>query len=177
MTAALLLRHVAIVYTLQQPPTYAGLPAVCTATLIISELSICYHRCTMQAYRKREYEAALGHYTAAIKLDSSNIAARNNRAMAYLALNMYQEAAADTAAVLEADPTNVKALLRQAAAHEGMGDMQAAAADCKRVLELEPKNQDAQQRFVRVQQQLGGSEQQQQQQPEFPPPPPEPQQV
>lgn len=89
--------------------------------------------------------------------------------MAYLALNMFKEAAADTSAVLQADPTNVKALLRQAAAHEGLGQHQEAAADWRRVLELEPKNADAQQWLAKLQEQC--PQQQPPQQEAFPPPP------
>lgn len=83
--------------------------------------------------------------------------------MAYLALNMFKEAAADTSAVLQAEPNNVKALLRRAAAHEGLGEDQEAAADCRRALEVEPKNADAQQRLAKLQQKLGGQQQQEQQ--------------
>jgi stress-induced-phosphoprotein 1 len=131
----------------------------------VSRLLLCL---LLQAYKKRDYATALEHYTAAIKLDPDNVAARNNRSMAYLALNMFKEAAADTSAVLQADPTNVKALLRQAAAHEGLGQQQEAAADWRRVLELEPKNADAQQRLAKLQE---TQPQQPQQQGEFPPPP------
>lgn len=117
-----------------------------------------------EAYRKRDYQAALGHYTAALKLDPSNTAARNNRAQAYLALHMHQQAAADTAAVLEAEPQNVKALLRRAAAREGLSQCQEAAADCRRALELEPFNVEAKQRLAKLQEQLGAGGDQQQQQ-------------
>lgn len=124
-----------------------------------------------EAYKKRDYATALEHYTAAIKLDPDNLAARNNRSMAYLALNMFTEAAADTSAVLQADPTNVKALLRQAAAHEGLGQQQEAVTDWRRVLELEPKNADAQQRLAKLQETQPQQPQHCWQQGELPPPP------
>lgn len=125
---------------------------------------------TAQAYKKKDYQTALQHYTAAIKLDHSNIAALNNRAVTYLALNMHTEAAADTAAVLAAQPDNVKALLRHAAACEALGRGQEATADCKKVLQLEPQNAEAKQRLGRL---AGAGEEGQQQQEvgEYPPPP------
>jgi tetratricopeptide (TPR) repeat protein len=132
----------------------------------------------VQAYKKCDHATALQHYTAAIKLDPANTAARNNRAMAYLALDMFKEAAADTSEVLQAEPNNVKALLRRAAANEGLGAAQQAAVDCKRALELEPNNGTAQLQLGRLQAKLGSSIelQQDKQQKEFPPPPAEPQQ-
>lgn len=111
-----------------------------------------------QALAKGDLQAALEHYSAALKLQPSYVAARNNRAMVYLRLQKYAEAAADCDGVLQADGSNVKALLRRAAARQALGDPQqlaGALADLQQVLQLEPHNSDALARLPALQQQLG----------------------
>ena len=57
---------------------------------------------------------AIQHYSKAIDLDPSIFVAYNNRAMAWLKLEEWQNALQDCDHVLFLEPTNVKALLRQA---------------------------------------------------------------
>ncbi|WIA13116.1 hypothetical protein OEZ85_006714 [Tetradesmus obliquus] len=101
-----------------------------------------------EAFAKGDWQAALEQFTASLKLDSANIAARNNRALTYLKLEMFSEAAADCSSVLAADSSNVKALLRRAAAHEGLGQQQEALADLLQALQLQPQNAEAKARLA-----------------------------
>lgn len=104
--------------------------------------------CLVQAVARGDWQAALEHFTAALKLDAANIAARNNRALSYLKLHKFNEAAADCSGVLQADANNVKALLRRAAAYEGLSQHQRAAQDLKQVLVLQPHNAEAKSRLA-----------------------------
>jgi tetratricopeptide (TPR) repeat protein len=117
-------------------------------------------RAHSQAFKKSDWQSALEHYTAALKLDANSTAARNNRALTYLNLGMHQEAADDCSAVLAAEPRNAKALLRRAAAYDGLGQAAQAVADLQQVLALEPNNASAAKRLGEVQQKLlpGGDE-------------------
>jgi tetratricopeptide (TPR) repeat protein len=97
----------------------------------------------VQAFARGDWQAALEQFTAALKLDPQNLAARNNRALTYLKMNMFSEAAADCSGVLAADSKNVKALLRRAAAAEGLGQQQQALEDLRQVLKLQSQNVEA----------------------------------
>lgn len=108
----------------------------------------CFPSSFSQAFAKGDWQAALEQFTASLKLDSANIAARNNRALTYLKLEMFSEAAADCSSVLAADSSNVKALLRRAAAHEGLGQQQEALADLLQALQLQPQNAEAKARLA-----------------------------
>ena len=116
-------------------------------------LLICYC-CYLQALAKGDWQSALEHYTAAIKLDPSNVAARNNRALTYLKLKKYEEAAADCSNVLSSDSSNVKALLRRATAFEGLDFRQTALEDLQQVLKIEPNNADAKSKVAALEKQI-----------------------
>lgn len=96
-----------------------------------------------KAFKQGDYEAAVASYGTAIEHDGSMVAARNNRAMALLKLERWQEALADCDAVLEGDPGNVKALLRRGEALKQVGDEGAARAAWESVLKVQPKNKEA----------------------------------
>jgi tetratricopeptide (TPR) repeat protein len=102
----------------------------------------------MQAFARGDWQTALEQFTAALKLDPANIAARNNRALTYLKLQKFSEAAADCSSVLAADSKNVKALLRRAAANEGLGQQQQALDDLQQALQLQPQNAEAKARIA-----------------------------
>jgi len=82
-------------------------------------------------------------YTQALKFDSTNTAARNNRSVAYLKLAKFAEAHADTTAVLTEDDKNLKALMRRAEACVGLSDTSGAIRDLEAVLRVEPNNEEA----------------------------------
>jgi tetratricopeptide (TPR) repeat protein len=102
------------------------------------------------AFKKGDWQAALDHYTAALKLEPGMVAARNNRSLAYLKLGMAQQALDDCTAVLETEGDNIKALLRHAAAAQALGKLQEAETDLERVLQLQPGNKDAEKELQQV---------------------------
>ena len=95
------------------------------------------------AFKKGDYSLAVEHYSACLELDSTLVAARNNRAMALLKLQRWQDALTDCDQVLSDEPGNVKALLRKAEAHKQLGDLLTARTVFESALALEPANQEA----------------------------------
>jgi len=98
-----------------------------------------------KCFARQDWTAAIDHYSRALHHDYMLLAARNNRAMAYLKLSNWEAARQDTDALLELQPRNVKALMRRAAALQGLGKVEEAKVDLLRVMELEPHNKEAKQ--------------------------------
>jgi len=96
-----------------------------------------------RAFKAQQYKEAITFYSRAVELDPSNVAAINNRAMAYIKLTDYVAALADCEAVLAQDQKNVKALLRRGACREAGDKKLQAHADYAAVLESEPRNKEA----------------------------------
>lgn len=96
-------------------------------------------------FRQADYGGALEKYMEALKItkegDSETKAVlHNNKAMAYLKLDRFEDAREEASTVLLFDPSNVKALFRRAQANEGLGKYDLAFKDARQVLHLEPKN-------------------------------------
>lgn len=98
-------------------------------------------------FRKGEWDEAIQAYSMAIQLNPDLISAINNRAMASLKLQKYEDAIIDCTTVLNTQPHNVKALLRRAAAHRALKDEIHEKEDLARVLEIEPQNKEARTRY------------------------------
>ena len=132
-------------------------------------------------FRQGDYEGAAGHFTSALRLAAAmpageeqseaeleaerrrlRAAALANRAMAYLRMERWSDAAADATAVIEegegeeagaaesaaaaapaSAPLIIKARLRRAAARREMGDAAGAKEDWEAVLRAEPGNKEA----------------------------------
>ena len=95
------------------------------------------------AFRAGDYKRAVEMYSKCIDLDSSMVAARANRAMAYLKAGEPQSALDDCEAVIAQDARNVKCWLRKGQAHwelERCADAEAAWREC---LRLQPSNAQA----------------------------------
>ncbi|KAG7673794.1 hypothetical protein Ndes2526B_g02735 [Nannochloris sp. 'desiccata'] len=99
------------------------------------------------AFKKGLWEEAIQYYTKAIHLDTLMIAAWNNRAMALLKLQRWEEALADSLAVLGRQPSNVKALLRAAAAEMELEKKDEAKRHLESALLVEPSNMEAKKRL------------------------------
>ena len=107
------------------------------------------------AMKAGDHAGAVDAYTRALELDSSNLATRNNRALALLKLGRHVDAERDASAVLAVEPNNPKALYRRGAARRVQGTTQAmddgsalrlleqALADFQILRQLEPTNQQA----------------------------------
>jgi len=96
-----------------------------------------------QAFKQGNWIEAVEKYTAALKLDSSMLAAVNNRAMAYLKLGRWEEAEGDCSRVLAAEGGNVKALLRRATARREQRRPAEAVSDLEALLGVQPNNKEA----------------------------------
>lgn len=94
------------------------------------------------AFKRGEWQAAVEHYSRALE-HGNLLSALNNRAMARLKLQQWDEAERDSSAVLAVEAGNVKALLRRAAARAALGRAVDAQADWRAVLALEPQNKEA----------------------------------
>lgn len=92
-------------------------------------------------------------------MDSELLAARNNRAQAYLKLEKWQAALEDAEAVLGRDADNVKALLRFATAARNLDLQKKAQQSLERVLLLQPENKQAQTGLDELVKQDGNSSQ------------------
>ena len=106
-----------------------------------------------QAMKEGAPAKALAEYTASLTANSSNVAARNNRALCFLKLGRWAEAEADATLVLEAEPNNPKGLFRRASARKELALqtrspspelLAAAIIDVKSALDLEPTNKRTQ---------------------------------
>ncbi|XP_058670816.1 mitochondrial import receptor subunit TOM34 [Ammospiza caudacuta] len=89
--------------------------------------------------KKGNHKKAVEKYTESLKLNKE-CATYTNRALCYLSLKQYKEAAQDCTEALKLDPKNVKALYRRAQALKELKDYKSSIADLKSLLKTEPKN-------------------------------------
>lgn len=96
-----------------------------------------------QLFKDGKYEAAIGRYTTACTLDSTNPIYYANRAMALIKMEKYGAAEQDCTTAVQYDSTYTKAYARRATARHRLKRFAEARADYVKVLELEPKNKQA----------------------------------
>ncbi|NWR82920.1 TOM34 protein, partial [Furnarius figulus] len=89
--------------------------------------------------KKGNHKKAVEKYSESLKLNQE-CATYTNRALCYLTLKQYKEAAQDCTEALKLDPKNVKALYRRAQAFKELKDYKSSIADIKSLLKTEPKN-------------------------------------
>ncbi|NXE40112.1 TOM34 protein, partial [Ptilorrhoa leucosticta] len=89
--------------------------------------------------KKGNHKKAVEKYSESLKLNQE-CATYTNRALCYLTLKQYKEAAQDCTEALKLDPKNVKALYRRAQALKELKDYKSSIADIKSLLKTEPKN-------------------------------------
>ncbi|NXU52587.1 TOM34 protein, partial [Turnix velox] len=89
--------------------------------------------------KKGNHKKAVEKYSESLQLHQE-CATYTNRALCYLALKQYKEAAQDCTEALKLDPKNVKALYRRAQALKELKDYKSSVADIKSLLKTEPKN-------------------------------------
>ncbi|CAH1248070.1 SPAG1 [Branchiostoma lanceolatum] len=105
-----------------------------------------------EAFKANDYLEAEVYYTRSISIVPS-AAAYNNRALAKLRQEKWEDAVDDTNVVLKMEPGNLKALLRRAMGRKGLGQREEAIADLTVVLEQEPHNPKAKAMLKEVQDQ------------------------
>ncbi|KAK6153962.1 hypothetical protein DH2020_013601 [Rehmannia glutinosa] len=98
-----------------------------------------------QAFKDKQWQRAIGFYTEAIKLNSSNATYYSNRAAAYLEMGRLCMSS-DIIVKL----ANVKAYLRRGTAREMLGYYKEAMEDFRYALVLEPNNKRAAQSLDRL---------------------------
>ncbi|KAK6127629.1 hypothetical protein DH2020_038608 [Rehmannia glutinosa] len=103
-----------------------------------------------QAFKEKQWQRAIGFYTEAIKLNSSNATYYSNRAAAYLEMGSFIQAEADCTQAVDLDKKNVKAYLRRGTAREMLGYYKEAMEDFRYALVLEPNNKRAAQSLDRL---------------------------
>jgi tetratricopeptide (TPR) repeat protein len=110
-----------------------------------------------EALGKEKLDDAIALYTQALQVDPDNLAALNNRSLAFLKLNRFVDAERDASGVLRRDAGNVKALYRRGVARRSLGDrsaLEGALADFDALLAAEPGNKTARAERTKVQQAL-----------------------
>lgn len=95
------------------------------------------------AYKGKQWNKAVNHYSEAIKLNGKKATYYSNRAEAYLQLGCFQKAEEDCNRAISLDKKNVKAYLRRGTARESLLFYKDAAQDFKHALVLEPQNKVA----------------------------------
>ncbi|GFP86247.1 outer envelope protein 64 chloroplastic [Phtheirospermum japonicum] len=103
-----------------------------------------------QAFKDKQWQRAIGFYTEAIKLNSSNATYYSNRAAAYLEMRSFHQAEADCTQAVDLDKKNVKAYLRRGTAREMLRYYKEAMEDFRYALVLEPNNKRAAQSVDRL---------------------------
>lgn len=102
-----------------------------------------------QAMKRGELEEAVRLYSTSLEIFNT-VAARNNRCLALLKLERWDEAIDDAQGVLDVEPRNVKALFRRGLAHRGNGNRTAALEDLSRLVSIEPDNKLAKKELERT---------------------------
>lgn len=95
------------------------------------------------AFKEKQWDKAVTHYTGAIELNGTNATYYCNRAAACLKLGCFQLAEEDCSKAILLDKKNVKAYLRRGTARESLLRYKEALEDFKHALVLEPQNKDA----------------------------------
>ncbi|CAF1375409.1 unnamed protein product, partial [Didymodactylos carnosus] len=95
------------------------------------------------AYNQKMYQQAYDYYTNSLKYNKKNLSLHNNRAMAGLKLNKYDECIADCNEVLHADNRNIKGLYRRAQAFYGKKMYNEAITDLQKLLLYDSNNNEA----------------------------------
>ncbi|XP_061641816.1 mitochondrial import receptor subunit TOM34 [Phyllopteryx taeniolatus] len=90
--------------------------------------------------KKGEHARAADKYTQSLLHHAKEAATFTNRALCYLALKRYRDAATDCDAALAIDGANIKALYRRAQAHKELKDVKSCVRDLNKLLEVEPNN-------------------------------------
>ncbi|XP_042002419.1 outer envelope protein 64, chloroplastic-like [Salvia splendens] len=103
-----------------------------------------------QAFKDKQWQRAIGFYTEAIKLNSTNATYYSNRAAAYLEIGSYIQAEADCSQAIDLDKKNVKSYLRRGTSREMLGYYKEAMDDFGYALVLEPNNKRASQSLERL---------------------------
>lgn len=93
-----------------------------------------------KAFSGKDFEEAIKHYSAAIKLDPKNHVYYSNRSASYASLKKYTEAISDAKQCIKHDLTFIKGYYRLATAQLENGDLAGVTTTCKQGLNVDPGN-------------------------------------
>ena len=98
-----------------------------------------YARSGILLHQRREYDAAMADYEAALALDAHSAPALAGRGRLYLSMNEEARARADFDAAVAADPHDADALAGEAMFDMRAGDYTAAIAACSAAISTDPR--------------------------------------
>jgi tetratricopeptide (TPR) repeat protein/predicted Ser/Thr protein kinase len=114
-----------------------------------------YARAAHEHLDRREFDAALESFDAALELDPSRVETCLQRGLLRAELGDYEGAIVDYDAVIDARPRDANALRARGACEEMLGAMKRAARDYERALQLDPRLPGAEGMRALVVEQLG----------------------
>jgi tetratricopeptide (TPR) repeat protein len=97
----------------------------------------------LSRYQRGDYQQAAAHFTAAMKLDPTNVLLYSQRGDAYRLLCEYERAIADFQVALRLNPSAPAVLVSRAIAYHLSGEHNRAIKDCDSVVVLDPDNPTA----------------------------------
>lgn len=110
-----------------------------TTTLTAEQLKIEANNC----FKRKEYEKAIGLYSAAIDKDPANAIYYGNRSFAYLKTECFGYAHSDAVRAIELDNNYLKGYYRRAEASMAVGKFKQALKDFETVVKFRPNDADA----------------------------------
>jgi len=93
-----------------------------------------------EAFKQKDYAAAVKHFTDAIEADPSNHVLYSNRSASYASMEKYEDALTDASKCVELNPTWGKGYSRKGAALSGLGRFEDALSTYEEGLKHEPEN-------------------------------------
>lgn len=94
----------------------------------------------LQQAKRGDFEQAAQSFTQLLELESSHVAGRFNRGMAYFKLQQFEKAIDDFSQVLVHQPNNADIYSQRGVAYHLSKQAEPALADLNRAAELEPEN-------------------------------------
>lgn len=107
------------------------------------ESSLCQCNLAYNSLLERNFEAAVTHYSAALKYDPSTIEAYNGRGQAYMELRKFPEAYSDFDNAIKTGLSSPKLFLNRGKCLVIIGQPEKAIPDLSKSLQLEPKSPEA----------------------------------
>lgn len=106
------------------------------------------------AFKAKDYNLAVQHYTAALTENGNDHTILGNRAAAYHNLSKFQEALSDANKCIEIKPDWSKGYQRKAMAQQALGQMKEAIENYEKGVELDPSNAQCKQMLEQAEMQM-----------------------
>jgi tetratricopeptide (TPR) repeat protein len=119
------------------------LPACATPAPKLENSAAAYSNRGLFWYEKGDYDQAISHYNAAIKLDPSYADGYYNRGIAYDDKGQYERAISDYTRAIELNPRYAKAYVNRGIAYARKGQFDQGISDLNEAIEIEPRAANA----------------------------------